>query len=288
MGAAGVTNESVGETFEEVAALLETQNANPFRVHAWRHGAETIRGLWRPVHEIFTERGMHGLRELPGIGTSLANAIVQLVITGRLPLLEQLRGDLTVEKLFSRVPGIGPLMAAEIHHELHVETLGELHTAAFDGRLESVPGMGRKRVQAVRDFLANHFRTAPSQAPVSRQQQTDDESVPVAEILDIDAEYRQKAAADLLFRIAPRRFNPTHAAWLPILHAARSDRHYTSLFSNTARAHELGMTDDWVVIYRDDGTGHGQWTVITARFGDLKGRRIVRGLEAECQQHYDT
>ena len=70
---------------------------------------------------------------------------------------------------------------------------------------------------------------------------------------------------------------------MPILHTHRGKRHYTVLFSNTARAHELGTTHDWVVIYRD---GDGQWTVVTALFGDLKGRRIVRGREAECAEFY--
>src|SRR5690606_33853745 len=108
----------------------------------------------------------------------------------------------------------------------------------------------------------------------------------VAELLDVDEEYRRKAAADTLIRIAPRRFNPTAAAWLPILHTTRGERHYTALYSNTARAHELGTTHDWVVIYRDDAKD-GRWTVITSQFSDLKGRRIVRGREAECREFYD-
>jgi putative hydrolase len=58
------------------------------------------------------------------------------------------------------------------------------------------------------------------------------------------------------------------------------------MFSNTVRAHELGTTHDWVVIYRDDDGNHGQWTVITSHFGKLRGKRIVRGREAECASHY--
>ena len=63
-------------------------------------------------------------------------------------------------------------------------------------------------------------------------------------------------------------------------------RHYTAMFSNTARAHELDTTHDWVVIYRDDDGNHGQWTVITSHFGKLRGKRIVRGRESECASHY--
>ena len=84
-------------------------------------------------------------------------------------------------------------------------------------------------------------------------------------------------------RAMVRRFNPEGRPWLPILHTTRGGRHYTALFSNTARAHELGTTDDWVIIYRDDDGDHGRWTVITSNFGRSRGRRIVRGREQECE-----
>jgi putative hydrolase len=109
----------------------------------------------------------------------------------------------------------------------------------------------------------------------------------VAELLAVDREYRQKAEAGRLPRIAPRRFNPTAEAWLPVLHTAVGSRHYTALYSNTARAHGLGTIRDWVVVYRDDQDGRGQWTIVTARFGPLRGRRIVRGREPECVEHYE-
>jgi putative hydrolase len=88
-------------------------------------------------------------------------------------------------------------------------------------------------------------------------------------------------------RLAPSRFNPTHAAWLPVLHTARGARHYTALFSNTATAHRLGRTDDWVVLYVDDGRGERQCTVVTQHGGPLDGKRVVRGREAECRAFYE-
>ncbi len=103
----------------------------------------------------------------------------------------------------------------------------------------------------------------------------------------MDREYRDKAAVGKLPMIAPRRFNPTGEAWLPILHTERHGRHYTALYSNTARAHELGTTHDWVVIYLDDESNRYQCTVITSRFGPLRGHRIIRGREQECREHYD-
>jgi hypothetical protein len=104
--------------------------------------------------------------------------------------------------------------------------------------------------------------------------------------LDVDREYREQAAAGMLHKITPRRFNPHKEAWLPVLHTQRGERHYTVLFSNTARAHQLGKTHDWVVLYYDRGQEEQQCTVITSQRGPLTGKRIVRGRETECALYY--
>jgi putative hydrolase len=104
-------------------------------------------------------------------------------------------------------------------------------------------------------------------------------------LLDVDAEYRDKASRNELPRLAPKRFNPTNEAWLPVLHAERKPWHFTALFSNTALAHELNRTDDWVVIYfYDDDHREGQCTVVTETHGEQRGRRVVRGREKECRE----
>lgn len=280
-----LSNSEIAQRLEEIAELLEGQHANPFRVRAYRTAAETIRSLAEPVVSCLDREGLTGLTRLPGIGESLARSIERLTQTGRLGLLEQLRGETTVESIFATVPGIGSKMAARIHEALGIETLVELEAAAYDGRLAQVEGMGTKKICAVRESLAGRFRRRP-QVPTAPAHRQPVDLPPVSEILSIDEEYRRKAAADRLPRIAPHRFNPTHEAWLPILHTHRGERHYTALFSNTARAHEFGTTKDWVVVYRDDHKGDGQWTVVTSQFGDLKDHRIVRGREHECATHY--
>ena len=165
-----------------------------------------------------------------------------------------------------------------------LRNLGE--AAAYDGRLAQVPGFGQKRLRGVRESLAGRLHR--SQPRPQRPRRSPANQPPVGDLLDVDQEYRQKAQADKLPRLAPRRFNPTGEAWLPILHTQRGQMHYTVLYSNTARAHELDMIHDWVVIYRDDQDGDGQWTVITSQFGLLRGKRIVRGREDECRQYYEV
>ena len=273
------TNSQVAERVGEVARILEAQGANIFRVGAYRRAAAMLRGLDRPVEEIVKAEGIEGLEKLPGIGETLARFIHQLVITGRLPVLDRLRGESDPIILLRTVPGIGKVTARRLYDELGIESLEELEAAAHDGRLTNV--LGEKRLAGIRDSLATRLGKLRLQALFSDLDQPD-----VSEVLDVDQEYRTKAAEGLLSKIAPRRFNPEHEPWLPILHTNRGRRHYSALFSNTPRAHQLGKTSDWVVIYYDRGNGERQCTVITSTHGPLAGERIVRGREAECLDYY--
>jgi hypothetical protein len=96
-------------------------------------------------------------------------------------------------------------------------------------------------------------------------------------LLAVDAEYRSRAEAGTVRRIAPRRFNPSGEAWLPILHLERDGWAFTVLFSNTAQAHALGRTLDWVVIHYERDGHEGQATVVTETRGPHRGQRVVRG-----------
>jgi len=274
-------NLDVADRLEELAQLLAEQGANPFRVRAYRGAVHTVRELDRPVSALLETGGLEALEALPGIGVSIARTIRDILVHGRSAMLDRLRGEGDPMAILTTVPGIGRGLAERIHHELGIETLEELETAAHDGRLAKVEGFGGKRLAGIRDSLAR--RLARIRTP---QLARPEEEPPVGELLEVDREYRAKAAAGELRTIAPRRFNPERRAWLPVLHAVRGDRHYTALFSNTARAHELGRTHDWVVLYVDGGHGERQRTVITADRGALRGRRIVRGREAECEEHY--
>jgi DNA polymerase (family X) len=86
---AETVNLEIAQRLEEVAQLLDEQSANPDRVQAYRHAAQTLRRLDRPVREILQHDGMDGLRQLPSIGESLAHSIHALATTSRLPILRR-------------------------------------------------------------------------------------------------------------------------------------------------------------------------------------------------------
>lgn len=273
-------NELVALRLREVADLLERQGADGFRVNAFRRAGASVLELERPLEAILDEAGEEGLRRIPGIGAGIAAAIREMADTGSWARLERLRGQSTPEKLFQVVPGIGARLAAAIHDQLGVDTLEGLEVAAHDGRLGKVPGVGPRRAAAIRASLGEIL-----QRP--RRHRHPDQGPGVEIVLDIDREYREQAGSGTLACIAPRRFNPAGEAWLPVMHATRGAWHFTVLFSNTARAHELGRTKDWVVIYfYDDHHHEDQHTVVTETRGPLAGRRVVRGREEDCRAFY--
>ena len=276
MPTADRVNEIAARIFTECADVLRLQKANPFRVNAYIRAARTLRSLDTDVRDILDDEGIDGLIKLPGIGKGLAAAIDEIARTGRLSQFDRLRGESSPEVLFQSLPGIGPGLAHTLHETLHVDTLEALEVAAHDGRLDEIPGIGSRRAAAIRAGLADILRRG------RRYQRPTHAAPSVATLLSIDARYRRLAAADKLPTIAPKRFNPEGRAWLPVLHTKRGDWHFTALYSNTARAHELGRTDDWVVIYYVDGDHEeGQNTVVTETHGPRQGQRVVRGRERE-------
>jgi hypothetical protein len=282
------TNQEIATVLDRIADLLETQEANPHRVRAYRNGADRVRGVQTSLAEMVRSGDGEALQELPDIGEGLARVISRFVHTGRSDLLDRLQGEVSPEKLFSQVPGIGEELARRISERLDVDTLEELERAAHDGRLGQVKGFGPERVQNVRIGLAGMLSRAAQRRARQRAEGQEElaEAPDVGTLLDVDAEYRRKAEAGELHKIAPKRFNPEGEAWLPILHTSRDRWAFTVLYSNTARAHKLDKTHDWVVIYYERGGREDQATIVTATHGTLEGKRIVRGREAECERYY--
>jgi len=277
-------NAQIADLLRETAQLLEAQGANPFRVSAYRNAAAEIARLPESVRGIFNERGVAGLEALPHVGRGIAAAIAEMLITGRWSQLERLRGTVDAVQLFRTVPGIGPGLAERIHDELHLDTLEALEVAANDGRLEAVAGVGPRRAAAIRAALENMLRRKRVPMPVAPAPARGPE---IVLLLEVDRDYRDKADAGKLPTIAPRRLNPEGKSWLPVLHAHHGGWHFTALYSNTAQAHRLGKVRDWVVIYfYDHDHAEGQHTVVTETRGPLAGRRVVRGREPECKEHY--
>lgn len=148
-----VTNADIAAAFERVADLLELQDANPFRVRAYRNAARRIGEL--KLDLAARVAAGEGLPKLPGIGTDLAGKIEELAKTGRLALLERLQRQVPagVTELL-QVPGLGPKRVRALYEELHVHSLPQLLRAARDGRIRALPGFGEKTERRIAEAIA--------------------------------------------------------------------------------------------------------------------------------------
>ncbi len=138
-----ITNSQIADTFDQVADLLEFQSANSFRVRAYRNGARTLRNLTESLEERLASE--HALTEIDGIGKDLASKITELVQSGALTMLTELKEQVPDGVLsILRIPGLGPKKAAALHRELHIESLGQLQAACEAQQVRTLKGFGAK------------------------------------------------------------------------------------------------------------------------------------------------
>jgi len=288
------TNKEIAEALERISSLLEVQGASNFRVRAYTNAASTASSMKIPLTEVLESEGISGLIALPNIGKSIASIISELLLSGRITLLDRLEGQASPEELFETVPGIGVKTAHRIHETLGIETLEDLELAAHDGRLKRVQGLGSRKIQGIKDALSGILsRSSKRRARRLRwleheMKESNLHKPEVALTLEVDQEYREKATRGLLRKIAPKRFNPSGDKWLPIYHTDKGNWSFTALFSNSPLAHKLGRIMDWVIIYYERDGEEDQCTVVTEWQGQLRGRRVIRGRESECIEYYNN
>ena len=150
-----VHNADIATIFEEIADLLEIENANPFRVRAYRNAARQLQSMGVPAADMLAKG--EDLTDLPGIGEDLAAKIKEIVETGKCRSLEKLRKKTppTITELL-KIPGLGPKRVRVLYHELDVHTLEQLARAARDGHIRELPGFGVKTEQTILEAISTH------------------------------------------------------------------------------------------------------------------------------------
>ncbi len=157
-----MNNGDIANLFDEIADLLELQNANPFRVRAYRTAARTLQGLGRDVAAM-VEAG-EDVRELPRIGVDLAEKITDIVEMGTTPMLEELRAAFPPGLVaLTRLPGLGPKRVRLLHDELGVNDTESLRKACDDGRIHGLKGFGAKTEAHIREALEAAAKAPPPQ-----------------------------------------------------------------------------------------------------------------------------
>jgi DNA polymerase (family 10) len=148
-------NPEIAHTLEEVADILEFQNANPFRIRAYRNAVRTVETLTVPLRRWVEEK--KPLTDLPGIGKEMANHIQEMVETGTLGFRDELLAEVPRSLIeLMRLPGLGPKKAKRIWDELQVSSVDEVEAAAKEGRIAALPGFGAKSQEKILAGIAEY------------------------------------------------------------------------------------------------------------------------------------
>jgi DNA polymerase (family 10) len=144
-----MTNRDIAAAFEDVADLLEFQNANPFRVRAYRNAARKIADHSQSLVSVVADPSRK-LTEIDGIGKDLAEKIAEFVATGKIKMLEELRAQIPLGVMaLLRIPGLGPKKAAALHKELGISSLEMLRAACEADQVSALKGFGAKTQEKI-------------------------------------------------------------------------------------------------------------------------------------------
>lgn len=131
-------NQQLAALFRSIAQLLAAQRANPYRVRAYRRGADALLALDEDVAEVARR---HALEEIDGIGSDLSEKIEEFLRTGKILTLETLRMPLPEHvKGWARLPGLSESLVALLYSRLNIATLADLEKLVRSHMLRTVPG----------------------------------------------------------------------------------------------------------------------------------------------------
>jgi DNA polymerase (family 10) len=150
-------NIAIARILREIADLLEIKDDNPFKIRAYRNGADIVANH---PHELAT-LDEAGMREIPGIGKDLAARIREIGDTGDAAFHRELVAEFppTILDLL-HLQGVGPKTVATLYRELAIRTLEDLERAALDGRIRALRGMGAKKEALILKALEERKRFA--------------------------------------------------------------------------------------------------------------------------------
>lgn len=146
-------NQQLAALFRTIAELLAAKRANPYRVRAYRRGAEALLALEEDVAEVARRQA---LEDIDGIGSELSGKIEEFLRTGRILTLETLRMPLPEQiKGWARLPGLSESLVAYLYSRLNIATLADLETLVRSHMLRTMPGFSGSEetlLQAIEDL----------------------------------------------------------------------------------------------------------------------------------------
>jgi DNA polymerase (family 10) len=151
-------NAELARCFRDLAAYLEMESV-PFKPRAYEKAAQAIESCDQPLEDLYRRDGVKALRAIPGVGTSMAEKLEELIKTGKCALHEQYRRRMPVDLAgLTAIEGIGPKAVKVLYEKLRVRTVADLAAAAHAGKVRKLPHFGERSEQRILRGVA--FATA--------------------------------------------------------------------------------------------------------------------------------
>jgi DNA polymerase (family 10) len=147
-----MTRENLAEVLEEIALLLELKNENPFKIRAYRQGAETVRAFEGDIVQLAENNQLTGIK---GIGEALRDKLHELASTGQLEFHQKLKAQFPpgLFELFE-LQGLGPKKVKALHETLGVGSIADLKSACDEGKVATLAGFGAKTQAKILEAIA--------------------------------------------------------------------------------------------------------------------------------------
>jgi DNA polymerase (family 10) len=143
-------NLLVAKILNEIADILEMQNVE-FKPRAYRKAARTVESLSKPIEEVYEE---HKLKELSGVGESIAAKIGEIIETGKSQYLEGLKKQMPADiEALTSIEGMGPKSVKRLYETLKIKTLDDLARAAEQHEIREIKGFGPKTEKNILEHL---------------------------------------------------------------------------------------------------------------------------------------
>ena len=135
-----MTNKEIGQQFYQIAKILELKNPNDrFRIVAYERATQTIENYTEELIDVYKKGGIQALNDIPGVGESIAEKIEELLKTGKLKYLNEIKKDVPVSEVeFLQIPGVGPKTAIKIAKELKAKNIDDLEKKLKEGKTDEI------------------------------------------------------------------------------------------------------------------------------------------------------
>jgi DNA polymerase (family 10) len=139
-------NDEVAALLGEYAELISITGGDAFKARVYSRAARAIRGYSADVSQL----GAGELRQIPGVGKSIADKVAEYVTTGSIKVVEELRAGIPAGvRELTAIPALGRVRALQLHAELGIGSVAELTDAIKAGRLRDLKGFGPKSEERI-------------------------------------------------------------------------------------------------------------------------------------------